>query len=84
MNTAATTRLTHAVMIAAALAAVFMARGVQAAEPQVVVLPKVMVTGHRAQVVRLPMVMVTGHRVESDTAQARRDEVRRPTLVASR
>ena len=44
-------RLTHAVMIAAALAACFMvqqARAADAATAKVVMLPKVMVTGKRA------------------------------------
>jgi hypothetical protein len=94
MNTT-TTRPTHAVMIAAALAALLMTRSVQAApagELQVVTLPRVMVTGQRehfapAQVVRLPRVMVTGHRIDSaDPVQAHQNQApaRRVVIVASR
>jgi hypothetical protein len=91
MNSIFTTRLTHTVMIAAALAALFMSASAQAApadSSQVVTLPRVVVTGKRApaapaaQVVQLPRVVVTGRRADSrDTQQARRDEMRAPAVV---
>lgn len=94
MNRIATTRLVHTVMIAAALAAMFMSAAVQAAPAapadatQVVMLPRVVVTGRRtpaapaAQVVQLPRVVVTGRRADSrDTQQARHHEMRAPAVV---
>jgi len=95
MNTTAN-RLTHTVMIAAALAACFMvqARAAEAspaaaaATPatKVVTLPRVVVTGHRmqpTQVVWLPRVEVTGKHVDAnETRQARNDK--QPVLVAMR
>lgn len=83
-------RLTHAVMIAAALAACFMvqqARAADAATAKVVMLPKVMVTGKRvqpAQVVYLQRVEVTGKRAADsrDTLQAGKDG--KDVLVAMR
>ncbi len=92
MNTTAT-RWTHTVMIAAALAACFIAQHAVAAPAnsgKVVMLPRVVVTGHRVQpvVVQLPRVVVTGHRTDAaDSAQAKREEAspkRVTTLVAMR
>ncbi len=64
-----TRRLTPAVMIAATLAALFVAQGptaVAAAPAPVVVLPTVQVTAQRSavrpQVVRLPQVTIVGKR----------------------
>ncbi len=96
MNTTAN-RLTHTVMIAAALAACFMVQQARAGQAspaaaasvqatKVVVLAKVVVTGHRLQpmqVVMLPRVEVTGKHVEaSQTRQARSDKP--AVLVAMR
>jgi hypothetical protein len=97
MNTTAN-RLTHAVMIAAALAACFMAQQTRAAQAapapaavapatKVVMLPKVVVTGKRVQpmqVVYLPRVEVTGKHVADsrDTMQAKKDG--KAVLVAMR
>jgi hypothetical protein len=90
MNTAAT-RLTHAVMIVAALAAIVIVAPLQAAPvqaPAVVTLPMVTVTAKRAnfapaQVVQMPKVTVTGRRLDrNDTLQARRDESR-PARIAA-
>jgi organic hydroperoxide reductase OsmC/OhrA len=92
-----TTRLTHTVMIAAALAACFMVQHAAAA-PQaateaqaVVVLPRVVVTGKREapqQIVHLERVTVIGKRVsEPQTMQARQQDTkgeRVAMLVASR
>lgn len=97
MNTAAN-RLTHAVMIAAALAACFMVQQARAAQASpapvamtraaggVVTLPKVIVTGKRmqTQVVYLPRVVVSGKRLgTNDTMQARKDG-QQAVLVAMR
>ena len=96
MNTTAT-RLTHTVMIAAALAAGFMVQQARAGQAspavaasvqstKVVVLPRVVVTGHRMQpmqVVMLPRVEVTGKHVDAtETRQARSDKP--AVLVAMR
>lgn len=88
MNTAAT-RLTHAVMIVAALAAIVIVAPVQAAPAQeVVVLPQVTVTAKRANLapaplVRMPKVTVTARRVERHEAlQAGRAESR-PARIAA-
>ena len=83
MNTA-TTRLTHAVMIVAALAAIVIVAPVQAApaQPQVTIqLPMVTVIGKRANLApataSLPMVTITGRRLEkADVQQARRNDAR--------
>lgn len=83
MNTA-TTRLTHAVMIVAALAAIVIVAPVQAAPaqpPAVIEMPLVTVTGKRANLApataRLPMVTITGRRPDkAETQQARRDDTR--------
>ena len=92
--TTATTRLTHAVMIVAALAAIVIVAPLQAApakapaEAAVVSLPRVTVTGKRAnfappQVVQMPKVTITGHRLDRhDTLQARRAEQRPAQVVA--
>lgn len=85
--TPAATRLTHAVMIVAALAAIVIVAPLQAApapsqQTAVVVLPTVAVTARRANfapapVVQMPKVTVTGRRLErSDGMQARRDDAR--------
>lgn len=91
MNSIFTTRLTHTVMIAAALAALFMSASAQAAPADstpVVTLPRVVVTGKRApaapaaQAVQLPRVVVTGRRADSrDTHQARRDDAASTAVV---
>jgi hypothetical protein len=83
MNTA-TTRLTHAVMIVAALAAIVIVAPVQAApaQPQATIqMPLVTVTGKRANLApataRLPMVTITGRRLDkADSQLARRDDTR--------
>ena len=95
MNTTAN-RLTHLVMIAAALAACFMIQQVKAAPANagavasakaagVIMLPRVVVTGKRVQleqVVYLPRVVVVGKRVDStDGMQARKAST---VLVATR
>lgn len=90
MNTTpAATRLTQSVMLAAALAAMFMA-GFAQAEPadttHVVTLPRVTVIGQRVaagQPVKSPQVMVTGRRLENrrDTRFARRDDAVKPAVV---
>lgn len=85
MNTAAVQRLTHAVMIAATLAACVMAQGALAAPAagdvnQIVHLPRVEVTGKRPQavpqqVVHLPRVMITGKRADTaETMHARQPQ----------
>ena len=85
MSTATVQRLTHVVMIAAALAACVMAQGALAApavDPkaaEVVVLPRVEVIGKRVavqpaaqQVVHLPRVTITARRLDAtDPVQAR-------------
>lgn len=84
-------RLTHAVMIVAALAAIVIAAPVKS-QPEVVVLPQVTVTGHRAtlaatpDVVMLPKVMVTGRRAADDGQPvfADRRDAPKPLLVALR
>jgi hypothetical protein len=88
MNTAAT-RLTHAVMIVAALAAIVIAAPVQSAPASgVVVMPQVTVTAKRANfapaaVVRMPTVTVTSRRVErADSLQAGRVETRAARVAA--
>ena len=76
MNTTTTaTRLTQTVMIAATLAAAFMAKAADtsvATAMPVLTLPNVTVIGHRnpsaLAVVQMPKVMVIGHR--ADTAVA--------------
>ena len=95
MNTIAN-RLTHIVMIAAVLAALFMIAPAKAASATagaaasakaapVVMLPRVVVTGHRVlteQIVYLPRVVVVGKRVDStDSMQARKTNT---VLVATR
>ena len=95
MNTTAN-RLTHIVMIAAVLAAIFMIAPAKAASATVgtaasakvapvIVLPRVVVTGRRVQpeqVVYLPRVVVVGNRVDtSDGMQARKANT---VLVATR
>ena len=84
MSTATVQRLTHVVMIAAALAACVMAQGALAApavDPkaaEVVMLPRVEVIGRRAvvqpaarQVVHLPRVTITARRMDAtDPMQA--------------
>jgi hypothetical protein len=98
MNTATTTRWIHTVMIAAALAACFIAQHAVAAPApatvdngRVVTLPRVVVTGRHVQpqqvaVVQLPRVVVIGRHIDADAAQAKRDEpaAKRATLVAMR
>lgn len=92
MNTIATARLTHAVMLAAALAAMFIVGSAHAAPADtttVVRLPRVVVTGQRAaaaqpaKAVQLPRVVVSGRRVDNsrDAPQARRDEAVKPAVV---
>ena len=79
-TTTAATRLTQSVMIAATLAAAFMAKaadsGVATAMP-VLTLPNVTVIGHRnpaaLAIVQMPKVMVIGHR-EAAPVLARKDE----------
>lgn len=63
--TTITQRLTHLTMLAAVLAAGFVAQVSHAAPPEarVVQLPRVIVTGHRIQVVQLERVVVTAKRV---------------------
>ena len=95
MNTTAN-RLTHIVMIAAVLAAIFMIAPAKAAPAtagmaasakadSVIVLPRVVVTGRRVQaeqIVYLPRVVVVGKRVDStDGLQARKAST---VLVATR
>jgi hypothetical protein len=88
MNTA-TTRLTHAVMIVAALAAIVIVAPVQAAPaqaPAVIEMPLVTVTGKRANfapaVASLPTVTITGRRLErSEPVQAKRDDARPATAA---
>jgi hypothetical protein len=96
MNTTAN-RLTHTVMIAAALAACFMVQQARAGQAspapaatvqsaKVVMLPRVVVTGHRVQpmqVVMLPRVVVTGKHIDTnETRQAGNDKP--AVLVAMR
>jgi hypothetical protein len=89
------TRLIHAVMIVAALAAVVIAMPAHAAPAkgaEVVVLPRVVVTGKHVEAtqatITLPRVVVTGRRTDAAGAmQARRDDAqakRTTTLVAMR
>ncbi|HJV62745.1 MAG TPA: hypothetical protein VJ743_17490 [Albitalea sp.] len=87
MKSNALTRLTHAVMIVAALAAIVIAMPVHAQPtPPMVVMPRVEVVGQRvapAPVVQLPRVVITGRRLDSnDTRQAQR-EARPPVQPAT-
>lgn len=86
MKSNALTRLTHAVMIVAALAAIVIAMPVHAQPTPPVVMPRVEVVGHRvapAPVVQLPRVVITGRRLDSnDTRQAQR-EARPPVQPAT-
>lgn len=100
MNTARIQRLTHVVMIAAALAACVMAQGALAApavDPkaaEVVVLPRVEITGKRVAleaaqpVVHLPRVTITARRLDATDpmqAEARKNDVKAAAqLVAMR
>lgn len=82
--TTATTRLTHAVMIVAALAAIAIVAPMQAAPAQaqaVVEMPRVTVIGSRANLApataQLPLVTVIGRRADpAAPMQAKRDDTR--------
>ena len=74
-TTTAATRLTQAVMIAATLAAGFMAQAADScvgSATKVVTMPTVVVTGHRnpaaVAVVQMPQVMVIGQRSQTAVA----------------
>lgn len=80
-TTAATTRLTQTVMLAALLAAAFMAQAGDVTKPaatQIVTMPKVMVIGQRnaaPAIVQMPQVTVIGRRSgEAAPVMARKDE----------
>jgi len=98
MNTTAT-RLTHTVMIAAALAAFVMIQPAKAApavdatavsgtSAAIVMLPRVTITAKRVQateIVHLPRVMVTAKRADSnELMQARKEAAPAAMLVALR
>ena len=75
------TRLTQAVMIAATLAAAFMARAADTAVATampVLQFPQVTVVGARAApaIVQMPRVIVTGHRSDATPVMAKKDEAR--------
>ena len=91
----ATIRLTQSVMIAATIAAAFMAQAADAASATampVLTFERVTVTGSRAAlapaIIQLPRVVVIGHRDAAAPVLARKDDSRattvRPLLVASR
>jgi hypothetical protein len=80
MNASTTaTRLTQTVMIAATLAACFMARAADTAVATampVLQFPLVTVVGQRnaPAIVQMPRVVVTGHRVDATPVMAKKDE----------
>ena len=80
MNTStAATRMTRIVMIAAVLAAGFMAHAADTAVATtmpVLQFPQVTVVGQRnaPAIVQMPRVMVTGHRSDATPVMAKKDE----------
>jgi hypothetical protein len=80
MNTSTTAiRLTRTVMIAATLAAAFMAQAADTAVATampVLQFPQVTVVGQRSApaVVQMPRVTITGHRSEAAPVMAKKDE----------